>query len=66
MSLGTAHYGKAGSELIKRQQILEGAYAARPERFVKGPPTVLALPQAVWINRPISLMGLAAEYSKAH
>ena len=66
LSPGTVHYGKAESALIKRQQVLEGAYAARPERFVKGPPTVSALPQAVWINRPISLMELAAEHSKAH
>ena len=66
LSLGTDYYGKAKSALIKRQQVLEGAYAARPERYVKGPPTVLALPQAVWSNRPISLMELAAEHSKAN
>ncbi len=63
---GTTHYRKAELTLIKRQQVLECAYAARPERFVKGPPTVPALPQAVWINRPISLMELAAEHSRAH
>jgi len=63
---GTVHYVKAESALIKRQQVVEGAYAAKPERFVKGPPTVSALPQAVWINRPISLMELAVEHSKAH
>jgi hypothetical protein len=52
--------------LIKRQRVLEDAYAARPERFVKGSPTVSELPEVVWINRPISLLELAAEYSKAH
>ena len=66
LSPGTVHYGKAESALIKRQQVLESAYAARPERFVKGSPTVPALPRAVWINRPISLLELAAEHSKAH
>jgi len=66
LSLGTDYYGKAESAVIMRQQTLEGAYAARPERYVKGSPTVPALPRAVWINRPISLMELAAEHSKAH
>ena len=66
LSPDTVHYGKAESVLIKRQRVLEDAYAARPERFVKGSPTVSELPEAVWINRPISLMELAAEHSKAH
>lgn len=66
LSPGTVHYGKAESALIKRQQVLKNAYAARPERFVKGSPTVPGLPGAVWINRPISLLELAAEHSKAH
>jgi hypothetical protein len=66
LSPGTVHYWKAESALIKRQQVLEGAYADRLERFVKGSPIVPALPRVVWINRPISLMELAAEHSKAH
>ena len=66
LSPGTVHYGKAESALIKRQQVLKNAYATRPERFVKGSPTVPGLPGAVWINRPISLLELAAEHSKAH
>ena len=66
LSPGTVHYGKAESVLIRRQQVFESAYAARPERFVKGPPTVSALPQSVWISRPISLMELAVEQSKVH
>ncbi len=28
------------------------AFAATPERFVRGVPTPPALPQAVWINKP--------------
>jgi len=46
------HYGLAGAVLSKRQQTLDAAYLAHPERFVRKPPTVLALPEAVWINPP--------------
>ena len=66
LSLVTVYYRKAESALIKRQQVLEGAYAARLERYVKGSLTAPTLPRAVWINRPISLLELAAEHSKAH
>ena len=38
--------------LAKRQQTLQAAYVAHPERFVKGQPTAATLPQAVWINPP--------------
>lgn len=34
------HYGRAPEMLAQRQVVLEHAYAAHPERFVKGPPTV--------------------------
>ena len=33
-------------------RILEESDAAHPERFVRKPPTVRPLPEAVWINRP--------------
>jgi hypothetical protein len=32
--------------------VLAAAYAARPERFVKGRPHPADLPQTVWINPP--------------
>jgi putative transposase len=32
------HYGRVGAILQQRQQVLQAAYAAHPERFVKGPP----------------------------
>ncbi len=35
-----------------RALVLEAAYAAHPERFVRRVPTPPALPQAVWINEP--------------
>lgn len=46
------HYGHAEEVLAQRQRVLDAAYAARPERFVNGPPKVPSLPQAVWINPP--------------
>ncbi len=46
------HYRHAEEVLAQRQRVLDAAYAARPERFVNGPPTVPSLPQAVWINPP--------------
>ena len=36
----------------QRTRVLAAAYAAHPERFVKGTPTPADLPQAVWINPP--------------
>jgi transposase InsO family protein len=35
-----------------RQAVLDAAYAAHPDRFVKGPPQAPKLPSAVWINKP--------------
>ncbi len=46
------HHGRAPVVLAERQRVLEAAYAAHPERFVNGPPTVPLLPAAVWINPP--------------
>jgi putative transposase len=48
----TVHYGRAEQVLAARQLVLDRAYAQHPERFVKGPPRVPALPGAVWINPP--------------
>jgi putative transposase len=36
----------------QRQRVLAAAYAAHPERFVRGVPQPAALPGAVWINPP--------------
>ncbi len=36
-----------------RQRTLDAAYAAHPERFVKGPPKSPSVPSEVWINRPV-------------
>lgn len=53
------HYGQAPAVLAKRQRVLAVAYAAHPERFVKGPPTPPALPEEVWINRPQPVLELS-------
>ena len=46
------HYGLAESRLTEREATLRKAFAATPERFVRGMPRPPALPQAVWINKP--------------
>jgi len=50
----TVHYGQAQAVLDQRQQVLQAAYAAHPERFVRGMPQLPALPTEVWINEPAS------------
>jgi putative transposase len=46
------HAGQAPAVLQQRSETLQAAYAAHPERFVKGQPTPEPLPPAVWINPP--------------
>jgi putative transposase len=46
------HYGLAETRHAEREATLRKAFAATPERFVRGVPTPPTLPQAVWINKP--------------
>jgi hypothetical protein len=46
------HHGLAEGVRARRQHVLTAAYAAHPERFVKGTPRLADLPRAVWINPP--------------
>ena len=46
------HYGLAENRLAEREAVLHTAFAATPERFVRGVPTPPALPREVWINKP--------------
>jgi putative transposase len=46
------HCGQAEDIRAKRQRVLAQAYAANPERFVRGKPMPPELPGAVWINPP--------------
>ena len=46
------HTGQAGPIIAQREQVLQAAFAAHPERFVNGPPKPPTLPKEVFINRP--------------
>lgn len=46
------HYGVAEECARARQEVLNEAFQAHPERFLKGSPRVLELPKAAWINPP--------------
>jgi putative transposase len=48
------HFGQAESVLAQRQTVLDAAYQAHPDRFVRRPPKPLPLPKEVWINKPLS------------
>ena len=52
MTPAAVHFGQAQALLLQRQRVLHLAYAAHPERFVKGLPEPPSLPDAVWINPP--------------
>jgi len=55
MTPAVVHYGQAESVRVRRQLVLEAAYADHPERFVRGLPVVPEVPSAVWINKPESI-----------
>jgi putative transposase len=46
------HFGLASGVTEERAATLLRAYETHPERFVRGVPTPLAPPEAVWINPP--------------
>jgi putative transposase len=48
------HHGRAHAVLAQRERTLEAAWLDHPERFVRGIPKPSALPQAVWINPPVT------------
>ena len=48
------HFGHAPAIREKRQTVLDAAYLAHPDRFVRRPPIPLPLPKEVWINKPQS------------
>lgn len=54
MTPAMVHYGEAKNCNRKRQLVLSKAFEKNPERFVKGHPKVLELPEEVWINPPES------------
>jgi putative transposase len=48
------HLGRAATRIAARAEVLARAYAAHPDRFVRGVPQPGAAPTAVWINPPKS------------
>jgi putative transposase len=54
------HYGLADERIARRADVLAAAYAAHPERFVRGAPSPAALPTAVWINPPKEVPSLTS------
>jgi hypothetical protein len=52
MTPAMVHYELAPAVRQRRQLVLDAAYAAHPDRFVRRPPTPLPLPNEVWINKP--------------
>jgi putative transposase len=54
MTPSTVHHGRAEQTHAARSDVLNAAYRATPERFVRRPPRPPALPTAAWINKPDS------------
>ena len=52
MTPSDVHHGRAPEVIRARQQVLDAAWQAHPERFVRKHPQPPQLPQAAWINRP--------------
>jgi putative transposase len=46
------HHARAETVHQERQAVMQQAYQAHSERFVKGAPVPAKLPEAVWINPP--------------
>lgn len=62
MTPATVHHGKAAECIKSRQCVLNKAFDAHPERFVRGAPKVSQLPSAVGINLPRTIEGLATSF----
>lgn len=54
MSPQAVHYGVAKDMLRKRANTLEAAFHAHPQRFKGNLPQPPKLPEAAWINQPVS------------
>jgi len=52
------HHGLVTERLAQRGRVLDAAYAAHPERFVRGAPVPTAPPETVWINPPKAPSGI--------
>ena len=63
MTPDTVHHGRGEAVSATRSIVLDAAYRAHPERFVRRKPTPPALPTETWINPPASK---AAPLAAAH
>ncbi len=52
MTPAAVHHGQATQLHAERARVLAAAFAAKPERFVRGLPKPPMLPTAAWINKP--------------
>ena len=52
MTPATVHHGRGEQTHAASREVLDAAYAARPERFVRHPPRPPALPTGAWSNKP--------------
>lgn len=50
------HYGHAEGLQLERARVLQTAYTAHPERFVRHPPVPPQLPGVAWINKPMEVI----------
>ena len=46
------HYGRAEQIIKEREKVLKTAFERHPNRFKGKAPKPMALPKAVWINKP--------------
>ncbi len=61
MTPDQVHYGQADAVHDARQKILDLAYVANPERFVKKSPNPPNKPTAVWINPRVQKLELKGD-----
>jgi putative transposase len=54
MTPASVHYGRATQVHADRQRVLNAAYEATPERFIRRAPTAPPVPTAAWINKPMT------------
>jgi len=48
------HYGLAKQVVKEREAVLKKAYERYPDRFKRGLPKPMPLPESVWINKPLT------------
>jgi putative transposase len=52
----SVHFGRVEGIQLERARVLDAAYGAHPERFVRRPPVPPPLPGVAWINKPTEVV----------